>query len=183
MPKFKDGNGNEWTVDLNYGILEQIKADLDVDLFNLLDESGKEKLEKQLNDNRTTFHIIYYCIQDQLKEQGVSDVDFGRSMKLKESREAWKAVRGGLLDFFQGEPEGEVLTVIFNLEDEVQETMRQKLEEVLPEAVKEAEKVKQRVEAKLTQAIQEEMDKMESISGISDGNSEDSATATTESTA
>lgn len=107
MRSFKDNQGRSWQIALNVYEMKRIRAILGVDLVNVitLDKAGDIKVDlvdRIANDPCLLVDILWVIVEDQAKEEGVSDVDFGSSLAGESITGATEAFLDELVDFFPG---------------------------------------------------------------------------------
>ena len=97
MPKFKDKNGIDWTVEINIGTIKAVRSDCEVDLLGATD--GK-LIEKLLGDMVLFVDVLYVICREQCENQNVSDEDFGRGLLGDALENATIAFLEALTNFF-----------------------------------------------------------------------------------
>ena len=107
MRIFKDRNGQDWQIVLNVNQMKRIRAALGVDLVNAvaLGKDGNvqaDLVDRIANDPCLLVDILWVVCEEQAKEDGVSDVDFGSSLAGDAVEEATRAFLDELVDFFPG---------------------------------------------------------------------------------
>ena len=107
MHIFKDNQGRSWNFALNVWEMKRIRASLGVDLVNAvaLGKDGNvqaDLVDRIANDPCLLVDILWVVCEDQAKEDGVSDVDFGSSLAGDAVEEATRAFLDELVDFFPG---------------------------------------------------------------------------------
>ena len=103
MSTFKDNAGRTWSVTLNVLQMKRIRAQLGIDLVNViaLDSGGKVKTD--LVDRIASDPcLLWVCVGDEAKAAGVTDEEFGRSLAGDSIDEATAAFLDELVDFFPG---------------------------------------------------------------------------------
>ena len=85
MRTFKDCEGRTWSVTLNVHQMKRIRANLGVDLVNViaLEAGGKVKVDlvdRIANDPCLLVDILWVCVEEEAKAAGVTDEQFGRSL-------------------------------------------------------------------------------------------------------
>jgi hypothetical protein len=100
--KFTDAKGREWRIELTYGVLQQVKEDLGIDLLDV--QSGGAKSQGLGFDLTAFINLLFVVCEDQAKEANLSDVDFGRSLGGSALKEAFDAFQAEYVDFFQFSP-------------------------------------------------------------------------------
>ena len=107
MRTFKDNAGRTWSVTLNVLQMKRIRAQLGIDLENVitLDSGGKVKVDlvdRIASDPCLLVDILWVCVGDEAKAAGVTDEEFGRSLAGDSIDEATAAFLDELVDFFPG---------------------------------------------------------------------------------
>ena len=118
MRTFKDCEGRTWSVTLNVLQMKRIRANLGVDLVNViaLDAGGKVKVDlvdriandpcllvdRIANDPCLLVDILGVCVEEEAKAAGVTDEQFGRSLAGDAIEDATRAFLDELVDFFPG---------------------------------------------------------------------------------
>lgn len=107
MHIFKDNQGRSWNFALNVWEMKRIRASLGVDLVNAvaLGKDGNvqaDLVDRIANDPCLLVDILWVVCEEQAKEDGVSDADFGSSLAGDAVEEATRAFLDELVDFFPG---------------------------------------------------------------------------------
>ena len=107
MRTFKDCEGRTWSVTLNVLQMKRIRANLGVDLVNViaLDAGGKVKVDlvdRIASDPCLLVDILWVCVEEEAKAAGVTDEQFGRSLAGDAIEDATRAFLDELVDFFPG---------------------------------------------------------------------------------
>lgn len=94
MKVFKDGNGRDWSITVNYSAKVRVEAAAGVDLFNV-------DVFKQLGED-TGKLIATLCavVEPQLKEKGVTAEQFLDSLTGDSLEQAGDALLQEIIDFF-----------------------------------------------------------------------------------
>ncbi len=145
MHKFTDAKGREWRIELTYGVLDQIKDDLGIDLLDV--QNGGAQSQKLGFDLRAFINLLFVVCEDQAKEAAIDDVAFGRSLGGSSLKEAFDAFQAEYVDFFQFSPATqEILTTSLGTAKEATETLtKMAVEEINSEATKAA--IQQKLES------------------------------------
>jgi len=99
MKTFTDTAGRTWTVCVNVDAIKRVRALLDVNLLEILDDGCK--LLAQLHDDPVLLvDVLYALCQPQAEAQGVTDIQFGQAMSGDALLHANRALLEGLSDFF-----------------------------------------------------------------------------------
>jgi hypothetical protein len=77
MRSFKDSQGREWRIEINISAIKKLRDVFKVDLLKVT--SSKETLAF-ITDPIQVIDMIYILCEQQCKEAGVSEEDFGRAM-------------------------------------------------------------------------------------------------------
>lgn len=107
MRTFKDNAGRTWSVALNVHQMKRIRAHLGIDLANViaLDKDGAVKVDlvdRIAGDPCLLVDVLWVCVEEEAKEAGVTDEQFGRSLAGDSIEDATKAFLDELVDFFPG---------------------------------------------------------------------------------
>ena len=77
--KFTDSKGRKWVASIDVPTVKELKAELGVDLLELLD--GKADVLQKLIDNPVLFvDALYIICREQCEKVKVTDIDFGRGL-------------------------------------------------------------------------------------------------------
>ena len=100
MPRsFADSKGRHWILDLNVTLIDQVKAQTEQNLYELVDRTYVEKLEKE---PRLLVQILWCLIEDQVPTQEPvceSPEDFGRALGGDSLEDATIALLRAFADF------------------------------------------------------------------------------------
>lgn len=99
MHSFKDNAQRTWKLDINVASMRQVRKEVNVDLFKLLD-GGFAEFAKLTADPVAFVDVLGVLIADQLKAANVSDEDFFRAMGGDTLADAAEAMLEELIDFF-----------------------------------------------------------------------------------
>ena len=99
MRTFKDCEGRTWSVTLNVHQMKRIRANLGVDLVNVI---ALDEVDRIANDPCLLVDILWVCVEEEAKAAGVTDEQFGRSLAGDAIEDATRAVLDELVDFFPG---------------------------------------------------------------------------------
>ena len=107
MRTFRDNRGRVWQIALNVWEVKRVRAALGVDLANAITVDAKGDVNAGLvdriaNDPCLLVDILWVLCEDQAREEGVADVDFGSSLAGDSIEEATTAFLDELVDFFPG---------------------------------------------------------------------------------
>ena len=95
MASFRDPDGRDWTVDVNYVTLQRVDDVLGV---KLLDEVQSNFA--MLENPAVACHALFLVCEDEAKERGVRDVDFAKMMKGDTYPRAIEALLRAIIAFF-----------------------------------------------------------------------------------
>lgn len=99
MHVFTDNLDRKWEVSINIFAVKKVRALLEVDLYQLLDDK-LDKLNALLQDPCKLVDVIYVLCESQAKQERVSDEDFGRGLAGDAIGAATDAFIQELIDFF-----------------------------------------------------------------------------------
>lgn len=94
MRVFKDAIGRDWTIDINLGTREIVKAKTGVDFLDL------ETCVEKLSDLATLGAVLYALCEPQIEKLGLKQEDFVSAFKGDVFDAASAALNGELIDFF-----------------------------------------------------------------------------------
>lgn len=97
MKTFTDTAGRTWTISLNGHTMKMVKDLIEFDLMGVV--NGK-LLERLINDPVLLCDVVYALVKEQADAQGVTDIEFGRSMAGDSIDLATTALLEELADFF-----------------------------------------------------------------------------------
>lgn len=101
---FKDGKGEEWSLNITVNTIRRVKEALGIDLMSIVDEvdaEGNSILHKLHNDIELLINTVYMVCKPQADAKGISDVDFGELMATGDIlEEATTALIEGMVLFF-----------------------------------------------------------------------------------
>ena len=107
MKTFTDNKGRTWEVALNIRQMKRVRDVLGVDLVNVISATkdggvSTDTLERVANDPILLVDILWVLCENQAKEAGISDEDFGSSLAGESVEDATRAFLDELVDFFPG---------------------------------------------------------------------------------
>jgi len=100
MPKFKDRNGRDWTLDPTVAAAKRIK---DLAGFELLDPDLARTIGRLAADPVLLVDVLYAWVQPQAETRDVTDIDFGEAIAGDTIDHATDALLSALPDFFPGQ--------------------------------------------------------------------------------
>jgi hypothetical protein len=95
MQKFKDIHGRDWTVNVTVSTVKRVKAQLDIDMLNNIDE-----FIKLTKDIMSLCDILYVVCWDEAEQRGITDEQFAASLGGPVLREAESALSEAYIAFF-----------------------------------------------------------------------------------
>ena len=107
MKTFTDSKGRTWEIELNVRQMKRVRDALGVDLVNVI-STGKDgavatdTIDRVANDPILLCDILWVVCEEQAKQDGVTDVEFGSSLAGEAIAEATRAFLDELVDFFPG---------------------------------------------------------------------------------
>jgi hypothetical protein len=102
MHTFADNVGRTWYVAVNVTTIRRVRAALDVDLYQLVDE-GMQALGRLVADPVRLADVLYVLCKDDADAKNISDEDFGRALAGDAITSAAEALVEELVDFFPDE--------------------------------------------------------------------------------
>lgn len=97
MSRFKDANHREWHLDITVNELRRVKKMVDLDLLDL--EEGRT-IARLANDPILLVDVLWILCEDQAQKEGITDEQFGRSLRGEVIEHATEALFEALTDFF-----------------------------------------------------------------------------------
>jgi len=101
MRTFADNAGRTWQVAVSVTGIEEVKAEADVDLLQLVE--GGPLLERLMRNPVVLCRVLYALCKGQMEAKGVSAEEFGRGMAGRAITEARTALLEEIVDFFHQE--------------------------------------------------------------------------------
>jgi hypothetical protein len=99
MHEFLDNQGRPWRLSITIGDAQRVRDTLDgIDLMDCL---GGDLLPRLARDPYLLCDVLYVLLEDQAKERGLSDKDFGRALGGDAIDSAADALTGALIAFFR----------------------------------------------------------------------------------
>ena len=95
---FKDKKDRSWTFDITVDTIKRVRQFCDVDLMEV---GGANFLENVVADEIKMVNMFFIILEDQAKEQNISDEDFGKALAGDEIDDASLAFMEGLTNFFR----------------------------------------------------------------------------------
>jgi hypothetical protein len=102
MHTFADNLGRTWYVAVNVATIRRVRAVLDVDLYQLVDD-GMQALGQLVADPVRLADVLYVLCKDDADAKNISDEDFGRALAGDAITSAAEALVEELVDFFPDE--------------------------------------------------------------------------------
>lgn len=134
MAEFIDGK-NKWTVELNVGLIEDLKDKLNVDLDMLL-EKPKEMAAHLFEHPKTLVGIMYMVCEDQITERKLTPRQFAKLFNRPTMDLAVNAFIEAIMTFYPRSSVGGVVreklpTVLAEMDRQMKTEAERKFEEVL----------------------------------------------------
>ncbi len=117
---FKDKNGRDWIIDITYGSFARIKRMTGCDILNKIVTTKEElpdpetcELDKLPIASRLAFddeyfvNILFACCARDAEAAGITDIDFGESLRAEHCTAARDVFLEQVRDFFRKKPGGE----------------------------------------------------------------------------
>lgn len=98
MPNFTDADGRTWTITVTKVEIDQIRAEIDVDL---LDVGNERMFARLVDDDMLVIDVIHICCRDQCQREGVELLDFVRGLRGDVLDEATAAFLESYTAFFR----------------------------------------------------------------------------------
>ncbi len=133
MQTFADKDGSNWSIDLSVGIMEEVKGKLGVDLLDPIDEDNKlvMNLAPMGAKNIMLFvNTLYLLCEDQCKENGITDKQFGRLLNPASLKGAYDAFFKEWEDFFLSLGREDIAEAMKRMMDLISEGMTEVVEEI-----------------------------------------------------
>lgn len=120
MRVFKDTKGRVWDVTIDTNTAKRVRSMVNFDLFSVVEDESKTLLELRKDPVRMV-DVLWAIVEPQAKNYGpwwrkvlrlpcgITDEEFGRSMREESLEQAWEQVFGALADFF---PRGRRLVLL-----------------------------------------------------------------------
>lgn len=117
MARFTDAEGREWPLEINIPLAKAIKRELDVDILDV--ETAMEVLAR---NPVLLCDVLYLLVKRQADERGLTDEDFGNSLRGEALEHAQTAFLQALSDFSPPR-QREILTAVLETWTEVEESL------------------------------------------------------------
>jgi len=101
MRTFTDNAGRTWQVAVSVTGIEEVKAEADVDLLQLVE--GGPLLERLMRSPVVLCRVLYALCKAQMEAKGISAEEFGRGMAGRAITEARQVLLEEIVDFFHQE--------------------------------------------------------------------------------
>lgn len=108
MPKFKDRNGKDWSVNLTVASLKRVDEQAEFDLLNLLDEN-LNGLAALYDNPIKLVEVVYAICEPQIEAAEMTPEEFGESFAGQSLHDAAEAVVEATAAFYQSPKQGEIL--------------------------------------------------------------------------
>jgi hypothetical protein len=127
MKTFKDTADRMWTVQINVDAVKRVRDALGINLTKAVDD-GFKLLAEIVEDPIRLVDVLFVLCQEQAEKQGVTDVDFGRSMSGDAIMQAAEAFIEALTGFFPNARSRAMLTALLGKGRKVRDLMMDKAE-------------------------------------------------------
>ena len=121
MAVFRDNDDREWSVEISVYDLEQLKTRLGIDMT----ESSTEPIQKLITDPYLMVNALYVLCEDQCKDRGMSDVDFGKMFKGDTLDGAFNALETAIVDFFRTPAQRKAMRRLMDTSGKISEGLTQ----------------------------------------------------------
>jgi len=127
MHKFTDEAGQEWKINLNVGIIDDISDELGIDLFEPIGAENSEdqvisKLAPISGENIRRFaNMLFMICEDQCKEREMESKQFGKMLRGDAFKLASEAFYLEWVDFFQSLGRTDLIEAIKKVMEVIQE--------------------------------------------------------------
>ena len=146
MHKFTDNEHREWKLELSIGLVEEINDELDVNLFEPVNNAGEDQVISKispigLDSLRRFANVLFMICEDQCKELEVDSKAFGKALKGSVIQSAYESFYAEWMDFFQILGRVDLAETIQKVKDLLGEDMKEiakKIKEITMAEVKEA---------------------------------------------
>lgn len=105
---FKDGQGNEWDLTLNVGIIEDVKEKTDVD-FDMLIENAEDMSALLIKKPAKLGQILWVICEDQCKVRNLDPRQFGKRLTRDTIDHAVNSLMAAVILFYQRGSAGRAL--------------------------------------------------------------------------
>ena len=132
MQTYADNLGRTWYVAVNVTTIRRVRAALDLDLYQLVDD-GMQALGKLVADPVRLADVLYVLCKDDADAKNISDEDFGRALAGDAINAAAEALVEELVDFFPDERSRAALRRVIAAGREVRTKLLDRAETMLDE--------------------------------------------------
>ncbi len=112
MASYKDKQGREWVIELNFALADAIKTRHKIDVIDLTGV-GKAFVEFAYSDMRLLGELLYTLCEEEITRLKLSPEDFGRAHTGPVLMEAKRAIEEAITDFSQSPEQADVKRKLF----------------------------------------------------------------------
>lgn len=109
MASFTDNQGETWQVNVTIATMKSFRDRLGINLLTLFDKGDESEIEAIFDDVILVVDLLYLCCEQQCKERGLTDTQFGERFSEQIVIKAAQAFVEGLHDFF---PDGKAKLIL-----------------------------------------------------------------------
>lgn len=131
MTEFKDNRGRTWRLEINVSTARRVRARLSFDLLTLL--NSPDEIHRLAGDPYLLADVLFVLCEEQAKQVGVTDEDFGAALAGDPIDHATKGLLRALVDFCPSPSARGVLGRIIEAAERLGEEALARIEEQLPE--------------------------------------------------
>jgi len=168
MGSFTDKNNKQWVIDITYGSLKRIKLLAGIDILrdivpqeaNLPEDPMTADIDELPIISRLGFddelfvNVLFAVCERQATERGVSDVDFGESLRSEHCNAAREVFSDELKDFFQKKPGGKPAVMMIDQMREAIDKFRQAETRVEPAMRQQMVRIAEETDRKINEEIE-----------------------------
>lgn len=135
MPNFIDKNGGTWSLELNFGMILDIKDQTGVDL-DVMMKKPESLAEIVLSEPGKLISVLYVMCEDQCKEKNIDPRQFGRLFNREAVDSAGNAFIESLFLFYPRSSAGRAIAeqlprILEKMDSQIEKKMKEKMNEVL----------------------------------------------------
>lgn len=134
MQSFQDKNEASWNVELNIGVMEEIKGKLQIDLLNPMEDEDAPLVARFLPTSAENIMLfvntLFLICEDQCKEKEITSAQFGRLLGHTAINGAYDAFFKEWQDFFQSLGRMDVAEALMKIGEMMQLEVNRAVKEV-----------------------------------------------------
>ena len=135
MPKFTDKNGGFWNLELDFGMVLDIKDQTGIDLDSMM-KKPESLAEIVLTEPSKLVSILYVMCEAQCKDKNIDPRQFGRLFNRDAIDAAGNAFIESLFLFYPRSSAGRAIKehlprILEKMDDQIEKKMKEKVNEVL----------------------------------------------------